>query len=120
MDYMDQKYSHRFEPSLVPLFGRYTVVAFTTRPHGNPTIIKNVDGKLFTASFIEITGLAAFTHIVISGLISGEKMHKKTVDIKKNMLTNVELNWNGIDGIELASAQVFAVHSMTISTVNNA
>ncbi|CAF4269785.1 unnamed protein product [Rotaria magnacalcarata] len=118
MTYMDQKYCYRFEPHLVPLFDRYIVVAFTVRLHGYPTIIKNVDGKLFTVNFIEISALAPLTQIIFRGLIGGEKMHKKIVDIKKFMLTKVDLNWNGIDVLELASAHGFAVHSMTTGIVD--
>ncbi|CAF4205986.1 unnamed protein product [Rotaria magnacalcarata] len=120
MTYMDQKYCYRFEPHLVPLFDRYIVVAFTVRLHGYPTIIKNVDGKLFTVNFIEISALAPLTQIIFRGLIGGEKMHKKIVDIKKFMLTKVDLNWNGIDVLELASAHGFAVHSMAVGNVNSA
>ncbi|CAF3648116.1 unnamed protein product [Rotaria socialis] len=120
MRYMDQKYSYRVEPNLIPLFDRYTVVAFTVRLHGSPTIIKNADGKLFTVNCIEISALAQFTQIIFRGLISGEKVYKKRIDFTKFILTKVDLNWNGIDALELTSANVFAVHSMTVGIPNNA
>ncbi|CAF3637611.1 unnamed protein product [Rotaria socialis] len=120
MTYMDQKYSYRVEPNLIPLFDRYTVVAFTVRLHGSPTIIKNADGKLFTVNCIEISALAQFTQIIFRGLISGEKVYKKRIDFTKFILTKVDLNWNGIDALELTSANVFAVHSMTVGIPNNA